>query len=369
MATRPSNDSMTAPRSGTATSRPSRSPSANESLVDSPSVHSETPETPPNSPVNSPVNGEEIREQTSSVVDTGVRDKEEYLESIQKHANDPQNVHDTQIVKSLSIKYKRLMELHNAYNKDAYREISEAGIPPAEFKVAKINRCMDEFREYARDYISSGLRNGNFKQDIANEIIKKISAVMKEILKARAIVSLTSNNEIVREDWIFAIIWEHINTTSNTEIQGNLRESFISQIIDCAQKNNNRAAFMALQLLGLIPPDMVGDYAVVCINGRVGRMLSSMTLIDSDPILGAPEKDEAEIANEIYTKVFKLLEDELNKQPELKKLYTGGSDDIEVVSGIDTMKTGIKDVIIKEYSELVPATKLTDILNKAIAGI
>ncbi len=94
-----------------------------------------------------------------------------------------------------------------------------------------------------------------------------------------------------------------------------------------------------------------------------------MTLIDSDPILGAPEKDEAEIANEIYTKVFKLLEDELNKQPELKKLYTGGSDDIEVVSGIDTMKTGIKDVIIKEYSELVPATKLTDILNKAIAGI
>jgi hypothetical protein len=104
-------------------------------------------------------------------------------------------------------------------------------------------------------------------------------------------------------------------------------------------------------------------------------MISSLTLIDTDPILSAPEKDEAEISNEIYTKVSNIVEKKLAEDMKIRDLYVKLEEDLndeerERVNKFRTeMKQLIKDELNKEYRTLIPGKKLDELIEKSLDGI
>jgi hypothetical protein len=113
---------------------------------------------------------------------------------------------------------------------------------------------------------------------------------------------------------------------------------------------------------------------VVCVNGRVARIISALSLLDNDSILAEPELDEAEIKNLAYSKANNILQKNL-KEAGLEDLYIA---DREKISAEDKVKIEmlenkireeIGDVLKKEYNNFVPTKSLTEIIAQAQEAI
>lgn len=326
------------------------------------------------------------------------RNPSEFFDEIQRnnHDNDSQNVHNTQINVSLAKKYDRLYELHIQQNKDLYDALPNLELNFDDIQEMKISSTMREIRQFAEAHISDKYPDINNVEQTrcANMEREKITSVLNEIQKGNTITSISNavdengSRIPISEDWILTLAWEHIHSHDNIPVQKNLQEALYDQLIDATYTFSSGS--IANDILRLFfGNNFINDgnttrlvIQPVCINGRVGRILSSFTLIDTDPILAEPEKDDKEIANEAYTKANRILEEELNKfiinipdSPEtrIRDLYS--KDDSDLTDNERTIVTDfsnhvrkvVAETLHKEYEHLIDEKLLVNIVNNSVS--
>ena len=288
-----------------------------------------------------------------------------YFNDLEDHSNDPQNAHDHQVIISLKEKYQRLTELHK--DGPEIDELKKAGLSDMEIREAKIMDSINEIYQYALKKLN-------------NDDKKKIEEVLTEISKGYTITSLDNNG--VKESWILTLIWERINHPENEKNRENMKEALLYQLIDCIQTTQE----MFGDIIQIITP--LGDAPhVVCINGRIARLISSLSLLDEDPILNKPELDEKEISNLAYMKAYSILQKNLKRKvPKnrgfqrlegkiMEEIYIKDPDKLEddekkLLKHFEShVKKEITHSLKKEYQEIVSSKLLNEIIEKSLMGI
>jgi len=309
-----------------------------------------------------------------------IKDKEKtdsYFEKLQEHDNDSQNVHNPQIISSLTKKYNRLVELNNYFSLSQAKELEEAGLSRDDIKKAKFNEVNAQILAFANEYFPA---DPDENIHARNELCKKkVQKVLEEISKDNTISSIAqlTNADPISESWILVLVWERINHSDNQENSKAMKIALIDQLVDCFQKKSDLVdAMMNLLFPGNSQEqDNLPDKShLVCINGRVGRVISSLTLLDKDPLLNEPEKDTKEIANLAYLKASSILRDELEKN-NIKEVYTKDSGELtenekkKLEDFEKHVKNQIENIISKEYQNSISSVELKEIIKKAQEGV
>lgn len=327
-----------------------------------------------------------------------IRNHDEFFDNIQRnnHNNDSQNVHNTQINVSLAKKYDRLYELHIQQNKDLYDALPNLELIFDDIQEMKIISTMREIRQFAEAHISSKYTDVNNVEQMkyASTEREKIMCVLNEIQKGNTITSISNavdengSRIPISEDWILTLAWEHIHSHDNIPVLKNLQEALYDQLIDATYTFSSGS--IADDILRLFFGNNFTNggnttrvvIQPVCINGRVGRILSAFTLIDTDPILAEPEKDDKEIANEAYTKANHILEEELStftinipEYPEtsIRDLYSKDDSDLTdserviVTDFSNHVKKVVAETLHKEYKHLIDEKLLVTIVNNSVS--
>lgn len=303
-----------------------------------------------------------------------------YYQEMEDHGNDPQNSHDHQVIISLTEKYKKLVELQNELDKSNepdYEEFKKAGLVDTEIKDAKAAYSINEFYTWAVDFLKKKYVGD---RDNYHKNIKILEDVLNEIGKGAEIKSV--DPEGVKEGYILMLIWLRINHPDNAENCENLKEVLLNQILDCVQTTQE----MLGDLIQIVAP--IGDTPhVVCLNGRVARIISSLSLLDKDPILAKPELDENEITNLAYMKSSMILQKNLKKliPSKIKSQNVHGEtmEDIyvrdpekltetekELLEQFEHhVKKEITRTLNKEYKEIVSSNLLEKMIEKSLAGV
>lgn len=252
---------------------------------------------------------------------------EYFNELMQEHDNDPQNVHDPGVISGLK---KKFYKLHDMYKSDA--EKSDLAI------------CIDEIIEY----ISKKKNNENTR-----DIYKMKYALLSSIIQNNII---TSFGEEVKEGYILLLIWLRIKSDDNKKNFDKLIDSLLYQLSDMCIEDEN------------------GELAVVCINGRVARMFSSLILLDNDPELAEPERDISELTNLAYSKASNILQSML-KDDEMNTLYMKEDDMLteiekqQITDFENKIKNKIEETLILEFKDLIPKDKLDNIISTSKKAI
>ena len=352
--------------------------------------------------------------ETETETEQPVRDRtaqthEEFIDDITRnnHGNDSQNVHNSYINIALSRKYNRLYELHSEQNEDEQIFLKELDMNITEFQENKIATAIREIRDWAQTHIRNKYGDGGDGGD-GGDILeeRKFNAVLSEIEKGYSITSVSNavdddgNSIAIAEDWILTLTWERIHASDNVNVQEQLKEALYDQLVDgayCLRKRSLGNDLLRVFFGHIIDDDADADADAdaddndpeniivkpVCINGRVGRVLSSFTLIDTDPVLSEPEKDEKEISNEAYTKVNHILNQSLENyakrvnmtKESLKDLYDKVDEDLssseqEVVLGFrENAKKEIAETLKTDYENLIDEKLLFNITQQAVSVV
>jgi hypothetical protein len=299
-----------------------------------------------------------------------------YYTSMEKHDDNPQNTHDHQILKYLSRKWRRLLQLAPKV------EIDPAlGMTRAEFRRAQISATFQEIRRELELYAAKAKRTQLFKD--------RIDMVLIEMAKGQTTISISRQNRPTREDVVLTEVWRRINHPDNKEKRDSMVIALLDQLHSCTEKKGEainalvRMVAPEMQIFDREDPerDRAEDYNILCINGRVDRVLCALTLQDVDPILSEPEKDSAELANTAYMKSYKIIQDIQQNWPQKE----GQRPFLEVINMVEsnlteaekatvkeyqeTAKKQIERVLTEEYKDLVDPSELKNIITKAQAGV
>lgn len=168
-----------------------------------------------------------------------------FLDDAKQVFNDPQNVHDTHVNKDLAAK----MDL-----------IRLTGGEPEE------RAALAEFSAYA-----AGIPDA-----VTRARVMRTFSVMKE--------NNTHLSKIgARELSVLAAVWNRAKQNPH-EKANQIRDALIAEMADAAAGEN-----------------------VVCANGRVGRIIDSLTLLDKDDALNGEIKSMAVIRNEVFGEAQKIV--------------------------------------------------------------
>lgn len=257
---------------------------------------------------------EKIREKKKEAVKESRNKRDEakyYLEKSKSHTTDPQNVHDSSVNTDLR---KTIEELKKTYP-----------------------------------------NNGSYESSI-----KEIKSYMNTLhlepdkrQKADKALLLASNNNWIftlnsSEGNILSMVWERAKHPQNEENANAIRTAVVDALADCIDKKGTN----------------------VCINGRCGRYLESLTTLDFSDDTGKAQTSEM-YKNEIFSMTKQIIDDELknaekSSDPNMKLLvdaYNGK--DVEVPAQTDKkFKENVYDRIdrvIQGYSEKLSAIQLENI--------
>jgi hypothetical protein len=251
---------------------------------------------------------------------TAIPNKKDYFEP-KPIQNDPQNVHDSEVTNEMKNLYTMIAEKNkedefkygSGYEKVQLPEIKMAVLSYPFTNPDRHSRAIKAFDHMAR----------------GNEI-----------------TSLNST-----ESKVLTEVWQRINSPENDKFRSEIRASFMDSLADSFDKNYN------------------GEYHEVCTTGRCSRVLSSLTLMDSDPEISKPIKTTEILRNEVFSKAHQIIEDSVTRAPaELATAYRAGADTQEVKDFENTLRVRINDTIREEYSNSNP-TVLDNIIKDAQAGI
>lgn len=270
---------------------------------------------------------------------------EDFLRNMERHDDDSQNVHQSEINKLFVKKYNRLVELYSISD-----DVCE--------------QALGEITYAAKKYINDDARLTKSQKNLRN---KRIMMVLDKIREGNILTSI-SLTAPPKEDEILALVWLRIQSLSENE---NHTVSLFDNLLDCAPKRKH-AIFDVVDVVDRIEQ----KYSVVCINGRVGRILGSLTLIDSDSILGAPEKDINTITNEAYAKAGhvydKAIADYKNKNTTIRpaqEIYNTSATTPEETEELtlfeNHIKNSIRDIITQDYSDILTPQKLSEIISSS----
>lgn len=240
-----------------------------------------------------------------------------------KIVNDPQNVHDSNVNNELymiydSLKNKNIKDINNIKN-----------------NITNIELIND---------IKNSLNSSNLdenKKERANIILDKFN-------ENNTIDNLKSTDIQILKD-----VWKRIHSNENKDKSSNLKESLFDSLADSMEKS-----FYS------------DEYKPVCISGRCSRILQSLTLLDNDEKISTPVKTTSILKDEIMTKSYKILQDELSKQPEnIQKTYNSGEGSDEDMKNTQKFEESVKEKIINIEKDYPDNIKVKDIINDALAGI
>jgi hypothetical protein len=189
--------------------------------------------------------------------------------------SDPQNVHESQLTDDMA-------RIYSAINKKNNFDNQVMGIPS--------QHTMGEIQEF----LSSHPFENENKRKRALQVFRKMA----------------SNSPISKlndtEDKILLNVWQRIHSPENHQRRTSLKESLADSLADGMDKNH------------------LGEYKEVCAGGRCSRILGSLTLLDEDPAIAAPMKTKEIMRNEIFSKSYKVIQDELGKASDKDRdLYNG----------------------------------------------
>jgi len=162
-----------------------------------------------------------------------------------------------------------------------------------------------------------------------------------------------------------------------------MQTALVEQLIDCTYDiNENNPGHEILRILFGLPelPTSRGTGTIVrtvCINGRVGRILSTFTLLDADSILSSPEMDDKELFNEAYVKANKVLEIALDTHdnPVIRDLYSKPEDTLNMQEQLivnrfrERAKSEIAKTLKADYENLIDEKSLYTIINNSVSVI
>jgi hypothetical protein len=266
------------------------------------------------------------------------------------HNNDNNNVHDAIIRKDLTAKLLRIIELNG--------DETPIKMSDVEYITNVYNMVMHEIKQLTPENLKPAV-------DLA---LNKIS---------NGYIIQMANGVLYREDYILNHVWRRINSDDNKANAEDLKNALINNLADCTYKKSTSIPVPENpENDNLDIGDIVNPLTTHCINGRVGRVIQSLVILDADPILSAPERDEAEIANEAYTKSSRLIDIAIGEQSaELQQLFAKDKDtlspeDKEKVENLENhIKEKISTTLTNDYKDLIEESKLSEIIRKAHIGV
>lgn len=277
---------------------------------------------------------------------------EQYYNAIQEHDDDSQNVHNSQVIRSLTKKFRRLLHFWHLDNKTSDMD-------------AKIPEFYVEIEAY--------VRNSDLPYHKQKNIIDVIERTKQGAMTSSIPAEVINGREIqARENIILFLVWSRIKAPANQANQTDMQNMLMQQLDDCVNNTSMLAEIV------LAPGSMH------CINGRIGRILASLTLLDDDPVLAEPEKDTKEIRNIMYSRAAALMNEELNvresRDPGFKNIYAGidmqGPDSEHVnklredIFGFELeTRHKIATTLYNEYRGQLPIKDLKDTINKAVVDL
>jgi hypothetical protein len=248
--------------------------------------------------------------------------------------NDPQNVHESQVNKDMARIYQSI--LHRNQVEDDL--LGNGSIKDG----AEIAQNITALRDYARSH--------KFENPKGKERAMKTIDVMS---KGNWITSLNA-----RESEILSNVWKRTGSAENEQNRVSLRGSLMNSLADCIEDGYNNAEYQ------------------VCISGRVGRVLGSMTLLDADERISEPIKTAEILRNEIFSKSYKIIQDALKEtDDETARGYNGALDspapEVETKVRVfeDQLRERIENTLRTEYEDKVDKKVLENLIQDAKAGV
>jgi hypothetical protein len=329
-------------------------------FLDEPEV---TPPTPPSKPETLiPVRQARPRGAATAPLDDTAQTHlqkalDDYYESLQRHSNDGQNVHDSVVIRHLSRKYGTLIRLlgEDAEFQAMLQQLVDLGHPLKEARGMAVQACLVE--------IHSRLA----QTDRSEESRNKIQTVLETISRNYTITSL--NGKRIPESWILTLVWRRVVSPDNAAKSVEMWDRLLTSLEQCAVPMTLPMEPILLRA-GIRP-----GYDTVCINGRVANVLSVLTMLDSNPRLSEPELDYAEVRNEAMYLSAHVLKSYMREHPQGAALYVLQADrltapqKIEVAQFEEAMRQALDTEIRAKYAEIVAPTQMETLIREAQAGV
>ena len=243
--------------------------------------------------------------------------------------NDPQNVHESQVNNDLARIYHQILQRNETENILFQDEMNNP-------------RALAEIRNYMtkRKWSDDKQRQRAFR-------------TLDKIAEGNWITNLNA-----RESEVLSEVWRRMNSPQNEDNRDGLHDSLMDSLADCVEPGYN------------------GQDYQVCASGRMGRVLGSLTLLDTDANISEPIKTAEILRNEIFAKSYQIIQDSLKAtDAETARAYNGVLEapapdvDAKLAEFESGLKTRIDTELRNEYENKVEKRVLDNLIADAQAGV
>jgi len=265
---------------------------------------------------------EERRERTAAAAETRAEAITEYMAQTQTHTSDAQNVHDSKVNKDL--------------------RASLLAIEPSLRRDKTLPDVINEMTEFL------------FESDLNNDQRELVIKSLDIIAKDNYIGTLQCT-----EGHVFKTVWDRTEAPENAVNSKLMKEALATALVEFWENG--------------------ADHDAVCINGRCGRMLASLVLLDYDDSAGAVQTKEM-IKNEVIKDATDIINDSIDEacvsQIEVRR-KVGQSykdpkiecDDVEEEKFIEEMKQKINNMMEHKYRNRLNVRDFNNIRDDIYAGL
>lgn len=242
--------------------------------------------------------------------------------------NDPQNVHESQVNNDLARIYHQIQQRNETEN-ILFDEMNDP-------------QALKEIRNY--------MNNRKWSDEKQRQ---RALQTLDKIEEGNWVTNLNA-----RESEVLSEVWHRMNSPQNEDNRDNLRDSLMNSLSDCVEPGYN------------------GQEYQVCASGRMGRVLSSLTLLDADTNIGEPIKTAEILRNEIFSKSYQIIQDSLKAtDAETARAYNGVLEapapdvDAKLADFESGLRSRIETELRNEYSNKVDKRVLDNLIADAQAGV
>jgi hypothetical protein len=245
--------------------------------------------------------------------------------------SDPQNIHDSTVQNDVRNIFSRILQK----NMDDEMALGS------------------HYRKFTLRDIHDAIQQHNFR---TQELRDRALTLYGFMSQHNEVMNLNST-----EDEVLMAVWQRIHSPENESKQQALKSAFMDALANGFDVNNE------------------GKFKEVCVNGRCNRLLNSLTLLDEDPNISKPVKTTEILRNEVFSKSYKIIQDELDRAaPEVAAAYRGESPapgslaDPELPKKVSDFENHLKDTIAttlrNDYADSKPEI-LENLIKDAQAGV
>lgn len=258
---------------------------------------------------------DDIMEMNNFIINLGNLNRDNIMHVPTQIKNDPQNVHETSVVKGITKSISNLQK-----NIDTH---------------IKLEKATHDIRDY--------INNAQIDEQKKKNAIKTLDACEKNISPLMS--SGVNDSEVLR------LVWSRIHHKENADRQNDLKNNLVTALADSVERGS-----------------------VVCATGRVSHIIGALDKTDANEDI-VDIKPEWAIREEIGSKVNLMLNNAINSaSPDVQEAYykTDNLSDIQketVDKFFKTTKDNIKKEIKKDYNVLLSKDKLNNFVAEYVDTI